>query len=503
MPMTAPRTTPLRLLLVEDDDRLRGSVELQLADAGYLVRGVATAEAAWSLLAPDRANGTAGTTAPGPATLGPPDPAALPCDLLLLDVRLPGMSGVDLLRRLAERARVPPTIVVSGEATVGEAVEALKLGVHDFLEKPFSRERLLRSIHNCLEHAALRERVAALEAVVRGSGPLLGASPAMERLRTSIARVAPTDGRVLVVGETGTGKELVAHAIHAGSRRHDRPFVRLNCAAIPGTLIEAELFGHARGAFTDAAVARAGLFEEADGGTLLLDEIGDLGLELQGRLLRVLEDGRVRRLGESRERSVDVRVIAATHQDLPAAVAAGKFRQDLYFRLAHLPIEVPALRDRPGDVALLFRHFVDHFADRHRTRRRSLDPALGAALERYPWPGNVRELRNLAERLVVFGGEPLTVNDLPPSLLAAEAAGGPEVGVLRLAESAPLPTLREVREQCEREYIELVLQRTRWNVSAAARVLGIQRSYLHEKAGQLGIRRPGTEAGADDAELGS
>jgi|CXWL01.1.fsa_nt_gi DNA-binding NtrC family response regulator len=478
-PLPAP-ATPATVLIVEDDDKIRAGLLLQLREAGHAPRAVSTAESALRELAP---------TAPvASSTERGASDHTLPA-LLLLDVRLPGMSGIALLEHLVAAGRLPPTIVLSGEASVGEAVAALKLGVHDFLEKPFSRERLLRSIENCLERVALRERVVELEQAVRGETPLLGASAAMERLRQGISRVAATDARVLIQGESGTGKELVANAIHQGSARRDKAFVKLNCAAIPAPLIESELFGHARGAFTDATVARAGLFEEADGGTLFLDEIGDMEQGLQSRLLRVLEDGRVRRLGEAKDREVDVRVLAATHRDLEQEVAAGRFRQDLFYRLAHLPLAVPALRERPSDVPELFRNFVEHFAGRHRLRRREVAPDLLAALTRYPWPGNVRELRNLAERLVVFGGDPLTVEDLPPSILTS-AAGSPESGLVRLVESAPLPELREFREQCEREYLELVLQRTRWNYSAAARILGIQRSYLHEKAGQLGIHRP-------------
>ncbi|HVR08590.1 MAG TPA: sigma-54 dependent transcriptional regulator, partial [Thermoanaerobaculia bacterium] len=291
-----------------------------------------------------------------------------------------------------------------------------------------------------------------------------------------------------ITGASGTGKELVAEALYRQSGRRDGAFVKINCAAIPTHLVEAELFGHARGAFTDARSAKPGLFEEADGGTLFLDEIGDMDVGLQARLLRVLEDGRVRRVGETRDRQVDVRLIAATHQDLEAAVAAGRFRQDLYFRLAHLPIAVPPLAERRADVPLLVDHFVDHFSRQHRVRRLGIDAAVFDVLARYSWPGNVRELKNICERLVVFGADPLTVDQLPSNFF--QPARVPETGLVRLAESCPPMPLRDFKVACEREYLEDVLRRTSWNFAAAARLLRIQRTYLHQKAAALGIERP-------------
>jgi DNA-binding NtrC family response regulator len=458
-----------RVLVVEDDGRLRASLLLQLREAGYAPTAVASAEEAAAALERD----------------GRPD-------LLLVDVRLPGASGVDLVRRLAAEERLPPTVVVSGEASIGETVEALRLGVHDFLEKPFGRERLLRSIENALEHASLRREVASLRRELSGERRLLGDSPSMARLRERIGRAAPSEARVLVRGESGTGKELVAEAIHHGSPRRDGPFVRLNCAALPASLIEDELFGHVAGAFTDARADKRGLFEESDGGTLFLDEIGDMDPALQGRLLRVLEDGEVRRLGETKPRRVDVRVIAATHRDLEAAVAGGSFREDLYFRLAHLPIEVPPLRERPGDVALLFDHFLDRAARRNRRRRPQVDPRLPPLLAAYPWPGNVRELEHLCERLIVFGGDPLVPDDLPAAVAegrAPGAVGGADAGLATGVRRLDL-TLRDFRDACEREYVEAVLRRTGWNLAEAARRLGIGRTYLHEKVRRLGLRRP-------------
>jgi DNA-binding NtrC family response regulator len=305
-----------------------------------------------------------------------------------------------------------------------------------------------------------------------------------------IARVAPTDARVLIRGESGSGKELVADAIHRGSPRAERPFIRINCAAMPAHLIEDELFGHVRGAFTDAKTAKAGLFEEADGGTLFLDEIGDMPLELQGRLLRVLEDGRVRRLGETRDRQVDVRVVAATHTDIEAAVAAGRFREDLYFRLAHLPLDVPPLRERAGDVRLLFDHFLEHYWRHHRMRPRRVEPDVYPILETYPWPGNVRELKALAERLVVFGADPVTVSQLPERY---RSLGGPAADTGDAGERGPILPLKEFKHRAEREYLARVLRETGGNVAAAARLLNVQRTHLHERLVALGVPRPGDD----------
>jgi DNA-binding NtrC family response regulator len=451
------------VLIVEDDARIRANLVYQVGRLGLDAEAVATAEEAFERL------------------------AAVAFDLLLLDVRLPGMSGVELVRRLRSSGRLPPTVIVSGEASVSEAVEALQLGVHDFIEKPFSPERLERSVRNTLDHAALRREVARLEAALTGAPEILGSSPAIEELRAQIARVAPTDARVLIRGESGSGKELVADAIHRGSPRAERPFIRINCAAMPAHLIEDELFGHVRGAFTDARTAKAGLFEEADGGTLFLDEIGDMPLELQGRLLRVLEDGRVRRLGETRDRQVDVRVVAATHTDIEAAVAAGRFREDLYFRLAHLPLDVPPLRARAGDVRMLFDHFLEHYWRHHRMRPRRVEPDVYPILEAYPWPGNVRELKALAERLVVFGADPVTVSQLPDRY---RSPGGPAADTGDAGEWGPVLSLKEFKHRVEREYLARVLRSTGGNVAAAARLLDVSRTHLHERLVALDVPRP-------------
>jgi DNA-binding NtrC family response regulator len=451
------------VLIVEDDPKIRATLLFQLREEGFAPEGVTSAENALQEMK-----------------------SALP-DLLILDVRLPGMSGVELVHQLVKEERLPPTVIISGEASISETVEALQLGVHEFIEKPFSKERLLRSITNTLEHDCLRQRVAALETELGIEREILGDSEAICRLREQITRVALTDARVLVRGESGTGKELIADALHRGSSRSERPFVKVNCAALPPHLIEDELFGHLRGAFTDARRDKPGLFEVADGGTLFLDEIGDMELALQSRLLRVLEDGKVRRLGDTRERTVNVRIVTATHADLEAAVGDGRFREDLYFRLAHVPLEVPPLRERAGDISLLFKHFLRIHCRRQRRAELGFESTVLEQLERLAWPGNVRELSNLCERLVIFAADPVTVEQLPERY-RIPATDLPGTGLSALEPSAPILPLRELRSLVEREYIERVLHHTAGNITEAAKLLDLQRSYLYEKMAKLGLR---------------
>ena len=449
------------ILVVEDDEKIAGNLTLRLREEGYGVVAFRNAEEALAHLR---------------------DASQVQLDMALVDVRLGKMSGIDLLRVLGDA--MPPAIVISGEASMAETVEAIRLGVHDFIDKPFSRERLIKSVRNCLDHAEMRRQLGELRSREQ---QIVGRSEAVAALRAAIEKVAPAEARVLIRGESGTGKELVANALHRLSCRASRPFIKLNCAAIPAHLIEDELFGHARGAFTDAKTAKRGLFEEADGGTLFLDEIGDMDPALQSRLLRVLEDGRVRRIGETHDREVNVRVLAATHRDLEAMAREGRFREDLWFRLSTVPIDVPPLRERRDDVPLLFTTFLQHFCARNQRVPLSVEREVHDALAAYDWPGNVRELRNVAERVSVFGTDPVTVDQLPSSVMQREA--GIENGLLRIPENAPVLPLREVKAQCEKEYIEAVLRRTNWNVSRAAQLLDLQRTYLHEKMTALGIVR--------------
>jgi DNA-binding NtrC family response regulator len=453
------------ILVVEDHRKIRAHVMLQLREQGFAVHAVADAEEAGQFLRDHP-----------------------PPDLLLVDVRLPRTSGIDFVRRLQDARAMPPTIVMSGEASITETVEALRLGIYDFIEKPFTRERLLQSVRNCLEHFALTRKLREAQARGRSGESILGSSPQIVELQSRIERVAPTTARILIRGETGTGKELVANTLHRLSGRAGKPFVKINCAAIPAHLIEDELFGHARGAFTDARDARAGLFEEADGGTLFLDEIGDMNLELQSRLLRVLEDGKVRRLGDAQDRQIDARVLAATNRDLEQMVAQQTFRQDLFFRLSTVPLVVPPLRERREDIPLIFSFYVDYFCAGNQRRALKIDPDVFPTLRAYSWPGNVRELKNVAEQLAIFGTDPITAAQLPTAL--RQQAASEETGIIRPEGGMRIRPLRAFKSQVEKEYIESVLRRTNWNISAAARLLEIQRSYLHQKIADLGIERP-------------
>ena len=467
---------PHLILLVEDHQKIRANTTWQLREEGFAVQDVDSPGAALDFLA------------------GQPE---LP-DLLLLDVRFPGANGIALIQRLREENRLPPTIIISGEASMSETLEAVRLGVYDFIEKPFTRERLMHSVRNCLEHSSLRREISVLQTRVSEESTILGVSTEIVKLRERIERVGPSNARVLIRGESGTGKELAANMLHRFSSRRDRQLVKINCAAIPAQMVEDELFGHARGAFTDAKFAKPGLFEEAHRGTLFLDEIGDMELALQARLLRVLEDGRVRRIGETQDRQVDVRVIAATNRDLEPMTSEGRFREDLYFRLAAVPIDVPPLRQHPQDIPVLARHFLEHYCAENRRRRLTLDVEAIARMERYSWPGNIRELRNVCEQLAIFGTDPVTVEQLPLSMLQSRAIHAS--GVLRLVETAPILPLRDFKEQCEREYIESVLRRTNWNFVQAARLLNIQRTYLHQKIAALEIPKPRRMLDEDQGE---
>ena len=448
--------------IVEDNSRILAHMAMLIHDQGYAVVQLPSAEALQHRI----------------HQLKPPD-------LLLLDIRLPGKSGLDLIQELG-RDRLPPTIVISGEATISEALEAMRFGVHDFIEKPFSDDRLLYAIRNCLEKMDLQNKVNHLEDRLAEGQVMLGEDPAILGLLTKIRKVAPTNSRVLITGESGTGKELVAATLHRLSKRNGKPFVKINCAALPAHLIEDELFGHVKGAFTDAVRDKSGLFEQAHGGTLFLDEIGDMELTLQARLLRVLEDGRVRRIGDKLERQVDVRIISATHRNLLELSDENGFREDLYYRLAGLPLHVPPLRDRKQDIPLLTTFFIRKFCRQHQTGLKEISADLFDHLSAYNWPGNIRELKNLAERLVIFGGNPLSSNDLPSDFLSGK--GTAAHGLLRIAEIPTLPW-KTFKTQVEKEYLEAMLQRVNWNFTEVASQLKINRSHLHQKVAALGIQK--------------
>jgi two-component system, NtrC family, nitrogen regulation response regulator NtrX len=464
---------PSTVFIVDDEKNIRRTVRLVLEGEGYTVEEAASGEEAMARL---------------------PDVAP---DVMLLDVQLPGISGHEVLELLKRAGAVEPqqptVIMVSGHGTLADAVRAVKGGAYDFLEKPLDRERLMVSLRNALERRAMAAEVAGLRALTEGRWEMVGKSPAMAALFAQIAKVAPTRSRVLITGESGTGKELIARAIHRESPLRSKPFVKVNCAAIPPELIESELFGHERGAFTGATARKKGLFELADSGTIFLDEIGDMVVSAQAKVLRVLQSGEFTRVGGEQTLKVDVRVIAATNRDLQAAAAAGQFREDLYFRLNVVPLKAPGLRERADDVPLLCASFVEQICRENGMKTKSIAPDAVAMLQAYPWPGNVRELRNVIERLVILSEDSIGVGDLPEEIVAEAARRSrpptPVVPALDLPPEAKALPLREFRDLMERQYIRAKLDEHGWNISRTAVALGIERTNLHKKMRALGLSR--------------
>ncbi len=408
---------------------------------------------------------------------------ASPVPLVIADLRMPRMDGMELLRRLSARAPAPRVVLITAHGSERQAVEAMKAGAWDYFRKPFENDELLAVVRRALEAVRLASENERLTGELALAGSMVFASEAMRRLAQLVARVAPRDVTVLVTGESGTGKERVAEALWRASRRADREFVRFNCAALTPDLAEAELFGHARGAFTGAVRSRPGLFGEADGGTILLDEVGDLALAAQVKLLRVLQDGEVRPVGEDRARKVDVRVIAATHRDLKEQVANGAFREDLFYRLNVVTLRVPPLRERPEDISPLTRHFLDRFAERFGVAKVAPTDSLLAKLAAHPWRGNVRELEHALESLVALSPEGSLDLDLLPG-----ADGDCAVTSASLS-------LRQRVEAYERGLVVEGLKAARGNRSEAARALGISRVTLHDKLKKYGLAK-----GEDPAE---
>ncbi len=398
--------------------------------------------------------------------------------VMLLDVRLPDGSGIDFLRQQRQLGNDAPAIMVSGHGTIADAVEATRAGAFDFLEKPLSRDRVLLALKNALEQLRLRRENDQLREMV-GAGPkMIGASPAFQRVVEQATMTARSDARILLTGESGTGKELLAAHIHRESPFAAGPFVKVNCAAIPGELLETELFGHEKGAFTGAVGARKGKFELAHGGTLFLDEVGDLHSASQAKLLRVLQEGEFHRVGGEEPVRVSVRVVAATNRDLASLVAQRTFREDLYYRLCVVPIRVPSLRERPQDMRAISEYFLDDFCARNNFHRKQIDPGVYPVFEAYPWPGNVRELRNIVERMAILTpGVRLTLDSIPIEIHLGK-------------ESAPPSNLKEARASAERDHILRALEDTSWNISGAARALGMERTNLHKRIRALGLSRP-------------
>jgi two-component system nitrogen regulation response regulator NtrX len=439
-----------RVLIVDDEENIGRSLKLILEREGYAVSACLTA-----------AEAKAYSQRP---------------DVYLIDVRLPDGSGIDLVRWLRANDVAAPVLMISGHGTIAEAVEATRAGAFDFLEKPLSREKVLLSLKHALENSKLREENRRLKEIA-GAARMIGTSPAFQKVLEQATLAARTDARMLLNGESGTGKELLAAHIHAESPFATGPFVKVNCAAIPTELIESELFGHEKGAFTGATAARRGKFELADGGTLFLDEAGDLHASSQAKLLRVLQEGEFHRVGGEQPIRVSVRVIAATNRDLSELVSQQKFREDLYYRLCVVPVRMPALRERREDIRPLAEYFLAEFCARNNFHAKELALEAVEALEQYSWPGNIRELRNVVERMAILARAGVL-----------EAASVP----VEIRSAKPSPArgnLRETRESAERDHILRALEDSEWNVSSAARSLGMERTNLHKRIRALHIER--------------
>ena len=404
-------------------------------------------------------------------------PDAQRADAYLLDMKLPDGNGIDLLKVVRQNGAAAPAVMVSGHGTIADAVEATHAGAFDFLEKPLSRDRVLQVLKTAMENSTLRRENERLRELVGTAPRMIGDSPAWKRAVDQATLAARSDARVLLIGESGTGKELLAAHIHNHSPFAAGPFVKVNCAAIPTELIETELFGHEKGSFTGATASRRGKFELADGGTIFLDEVGDLHGASQAKLLRVLQEGEFHRVGGEAIIRVSVRVISATNRDLAGMVTQEKFREDLYYRLSVVPIRVPSLRERPHDIRLLAEYFLEDFCCRNNFKAKKLDESVIPMLESYGWPGNARELRNVIERMAILTTGDRIGRDAIPV----------EVRVQR--EAGPKSTIQEARESAEREHILRALEESNWNVSGAARALGMERTNLHKRIRALGLTR--------------
>jgi two-component system nitrogen regulation response regulator NtrX len=443
-----------RVLIVDDEESIRASLSMIFEYEGYECMLAANGAAALKMA------------------------EAEDVDLVLLDIKMPQMDGMEVLKRLKALRVSPPVVILSGHGTVKTAVEATKLGAFDFIEKPPESERILLVARNALGQKRLRDENRRLKLTFDERYRMVGKSEALEKVWEAVKRAAPTNATVLITGESGVGKELVARAIHRNSLRKDEAFVQVNCAAIPEELIESELFGHEKGSFTGATEKQIGKFELAHKGTIFLDEVGDMSLRTQAKVLRVLQEGEVERIGSQKTLQVDVRVIAATNKALEEAIEKGDFREDLYFRLSVIPVRVPPLRERPQDVPVLVEHFVKQFAAENNFRPKAISEAAIEALQRHPWRGNARELKNAIERLLIMAeGDEIGTDQLgdvlrrPGDAAPVEAAG----------------TLRDFKESAERAFLVRKLHESKWNISATATAIGTPRSNLYKKLEQYEI----------------
>ena len=454
------------ILVVDDEESIRLSLEGILLDEGFRPLFASNGEDAISVAQEE-------------------DP-----DLILLDIWMPGIDGLETLTRIREQRPHQPIIMMSGHGTIETAVKATRLGAYDFIEKPLSLEKVLLSIQNAMKVGQLVAENQALKAKINKEHEMIGESRPIQLLKKQIAMAAPSHGWVLITGENGTGKELVARAMHHQSTRADQPFVEVNCAAIPEELIESELFGHEKGAFTGATAARKGKFDQANGGTLFLDEIGDMSLKTQAKILRILQEKKFERVGGNRTIEVDVRVIAATNKDLENEIREGNFREDLYFRLNVLPFHVPPLRERKEDIERLANHFLNYFCSQESREIKTISVAALQALCNYNWPGNIRELKNLIERMVIMTPEQrIDYEHLPATIRKAGGTAEPSFSL----GTVPVVSYREAKELFEKQFLQQKLEENNWNISRTAEEIGLERSNLHRK-----IKSYGLEANRED-----
>jgi len=448
-----------RILIVDDEPAILDALSGVLEDEGYDIAVTKGGQDALKLIKAD------------------------PPDLVLLDIWMPDLDGIETLRQAMEAVPRLLVVMMSGHGSIESAVKAIKLGAYDYIEKPLSLEKVTLLVQHALHERSLEQENRSLKEQAARRIKMVGESAVLMELRRQIATAGPAPSRVLISGENGTGKELVARAIHLQSPRADRPFIEVNCAAIPETLIESELFGHEKGAFTGASAMHRGQFELADGGTLFLDEVGDMSLATQAKVLRVLQEQRFHRLGGTKLITVDVRVIAASNKNLSEAIHKGTFREDLYFRLAVLQLDVPPLRERREDIPDLVRHFMHMNVEEQGLRPREITPEALDVLARHDWPGNVRELRNLVERVMIMARGPvIEAGDVEPLIRQAGGFHPPQV-----PSAFDYASLKEARAAFEREYIGRKLRELGWNVSKTAETLQVERSHLHRKIKLLGI----------------
>jgi two-component system nitrogen regulation response regulator NtrX len=468
-----------RILVIDDDAAIRDSLRMILEYERYEFLG-------------------AGSGPDGVAIVRRDQP-----DMVILDIKMPGMNGLEALAEIRKVDESVPVAMISGHGTVADAMQATRLGAFDFIEKPFTSERVLVTVAKGLEVRELRQENRELKLAMESRYEIVGDSPAIRAVLESVKRASPTNATVLLLGESGVGKELVARTIHRNSQRAGQRFIQVNCAAIPEELIESELFGHEKGSFTGATEKQVGKFEQADRGTIFLDEVGDMSAKTQAKVLRVLQEQEVERLGSARTIKVDVRVIAATNKDLEEAIQRGEFREDLFFRLNVIPIVVPPLRERRSDIPLLVQHFARRTSEEHNIRPKRFDARALEALQRYRWRGNIRELRNTIERLMIMTvGEIVRLEDLPPDLRGEALPRAAEGQAAVVAAAAPASyegapavqgiqasTLREFKDVSERAFLVQKLRENGWNISKTAEVIDTPRSNLYKKLEQYNIKQ--------------